>query len=138
MRAEEIARLRPGPDVQTYEDIPAFVLQDQGDWSPKTEAGERIIPVHPVLLKLGFMSFVAQKIAERQARLFADLKPRSEEGNFAPIFPDRFLNTKRNWVSARRLSSTAFATRSAPSSPTLRGMRSAILGLTQSWGMRLI
>jgi integrase len=55
MRLEEIARLRIHLDIRELHGRLAFVIQEHPDlWNPTTEAGARIVPVHPVLLKLGF------------------------------------------------------------------------------------
>ncbi|MFC7552314.1 hypothetical protein ACFQU7_08745 [Pseudoroseomonas wenyumeiae] len=47
LRLEEAARLRPA-DVVTVSGVHAFLIKGHPDgWTPKTEAGERYVPVHP-------------------------------------------------------------------------------------------
>jgi integrase len=73
MRLEEIGRLRV-EDIQTIENIPFFCLVDQGDWSPKSEAGERAVAVHPKLVELGLMSYIDKRRRAKDVRLFPALK----------------------------------------------------------------
>jgi integrase len=73
MRLEEIGRLRV-QDIQTMEDIPFFCLVDQGDWSPKSEAGERAVAIHPMLSELGFMAYVEERRRAGDVRLFPALR----------------------------------------------------------------
>ncbi len=79
LRVEEIFRLRPSKDIQILHGVPCFVIQEHpapDKWSPKTEAGERVVPVHSVLLSLGFMEHVEARRESGARRLFAaDLRP---------------------------------------------------------------
>ena len=73
MRVEEAARLRPAHDVQVHYGIPVFVLQEHPApeiWSPKSEAGARTIPIHPMLLDLELMDLLEQRRREGAYRLF--------------------------------------------------------------------
>lgn len=64
MRLGEICNLR-NKDVEFIDGIPCFHIQPhteivngkQRDWSPKTAAGTRLIPIHSKLLEAGIMSF---------------------------------------------------------------------------------
>lgn len=74
LRVEEIFRLRPALDIREVSGIMVFEIQDHAPpdrWSPKTEAGARTVPVHSVLLGLGFMDFVERRRREGAQRLFA-------------------------------------------------------------------
>ncbi len=76
MRIEEIARLRPLYDIETIDGVPCIVVQEHPHperWSPKTEAGERVIPIPTMLLEKGFMDLVGHRIREKSYRLFPDL-----------------------------------------------------------------
>lgn len=56
-RAGEVCQLRTA-DVQTVGDIPALVLTDDGEGqSIKTDAGNRTIPIHSELIRLGFLGY---------------------------------------------------------------------------------
>ena len=73
LRVEEILRLRPKNDIlfKLHEDASAdpvacFVIQEHQEphaWNPKTEAGERIVPVHSVLLAAGCWIYVIRRQA---------------------------------------------------------------------------
>ncbi|MFT8930774.1 MAG: tyrosine-type recombinase/integrase [Acetobacter syzygii] len=64
MRLGEICNLR-NKDVEVIDGIPCFHIQPyteiingkQRDWSPKTAAGTRIVPIHSKLLEAGILSF---------------------------------------------------------------------------------
>ncbi|MEJ5155399.1 DUF6538 domain-containing protein [Gluconobacter wancherniae] len=57
MRLGEICHLRT-EDLQTIDGIPCFVIQPHTDsgWSPKTDAGTRIVPVHSRLIETGLLT----------------------------------------------------------------------------------
>lgn len=57
MRLGEICTLRK-EDLQMVEGIPCFLVRPhaEGGWSPKTEAGTRVIPVHSKLIEAGIMT----------------------------------------------------------------------------------
>ncbi|MBF0862796.1 DUF6538 domain-containing protein [Gluconobacter kanchanaburiensis] len=56
MRLGEICHLRT-EDLQTIDGVPCFVIQPHTDsgWSPKTDAGTRIVPVHSRLIEAGLL-----------------------------------------------------------------------------------
>ena len=77
MRLEEICRLRPGPtqDIQVLHGVACIVIQRHPDgWDPKTEAGARIIPIHPTLVELGLLELVERRRREGAPRLFPELR----------------------------------------------------------------
>ena len=81
MRIEEICRLRSVEDIDVIDGIPCFLVQEQAEgspWSPKSDAGERCIPIHDKLLDLGIMNLVADRRTNGHYRLFPDL---IEQGN---------------------------------------------------------
>ena len=53
---------------------------DSEDKSIKTEAGNRIIPLHPQLLELGFIDYVIHIRQSKKSKLFPQLKWRSSTG----------------------------------------------------------
>ncbi|OUI97604.1 integrase [Acetobacter orientalis] len=57
MRLGEICNLRK-EDLQTIEGIPCFLIQPHAEtgWAPKTEAGTRMVPVHPKLIEAGVLA----------------------------------------------------------------------------------
>jgi integrase len=94
MRLEEICRLRPGFDIQNLEGIPCFVIQEQGDWSPKSDAGVRIVPIHNFLLELSLMDMVERRMSEGKKRLFPDLKPSGPDRKLGNTFSREFSKYK--------------------------------------------
>lgn len=64
MRLGELCNLR-NKDVEIIDGVPCFHIQSytevvdgaKRDWSPKTQAGERIVPIHSKLLEAGILSF---------------------------------------------------------------------------------
>lgn len=84
MRLEEICRLRPHHDITVRDGIYSFIIQKRDGWDPKTEAGERIVPVHSWLLSHGFRTFVQ------------DMKVRGAEH----IFPELILDSKKHKLSS--------------------------------------
>ena len=80
MRLEEICRLRPAHDVITENGVACFKIQPHPDgWDPKTEAGERKIPIHSWLVRHGFLDLVATRRAEGCERVFPELQLDGEE-----------------------------------------------------------
>src|SRR3546814_6367735 len=66
MRLEEIARLRPGRDIEKIAGIWCFRIQEHDDpepWSPKSEAGERIVPIHSRHIELGLLDLAKRRSA---------------------------------------------------------------------------
>lgn len=57
MRLGEIYTLRK-EDLRIVEGIPRFLVRPhaEGGWSPKTEAGTRVIPLHSKLIEAGIMA----------------------------------------------------------------------------------
>lgn len=89
MRLEEIAHLRP-TDVKQKDGVWGFDIVPQPDgWEPKTEAGERFVPVHSFLIALGILDLADARRREGADRLFYDLKP-DKYGKYGAGFSRRF------------------------------------------------
>ena len=83
-RLEEIGTLRPF-NVRSEQGIRFIAIErdraqvradkDQDEKSLKSSNSDRDIPVHPVLLRAGFIEFVERRKAEGAEWLFPDLKP---------------------------------------------------------------
>jgi len=64
MRTNEACQLKLR-DVVEEHGIPCFrILPDDPDQSTKNEESDRIVPIHPILIELGFLDYVAQRRAE--------------------------------------------------------------------------
>ena len=75
-RANEICQLET-TDVVSEQGVPAFRISkasQQGQVKRvKTTRGERLIPIHPRLLELGFINFVDEQRKAKRATLFPDI-----------------------------------------------------------------
>jgi integrase len=73
MRLEEICRLRPAYDIKAVDGILCFDICEHPDgWTPKSEAGTRVVPVHPVLIDLGIERLVAHNRKLGAVHLFPE------------------------------------------------------------------
>lgn len=70
MRLGEICNLRCA-DIEMMEGVACFQIRPHSEsgWSPKTQAGTRIVPIHPELIAKGILSFMKPD----QVWLFPDL-----------------------------------------------------------------
>ncbi len=65
-------------DIRLIEDIACFVITERSaskttDKRLKTASSERVVPIHPELLSLGFMEFVAGRRRAGEAKLFGEV-----------------------------------------------------------------
>ncbi len=75
-RISELAQLRPG-DVSTSGPIPLLTITDAGaEQQVKTSASVRSIPIHPELVRLGFLEYAEAMQGAREASLWPHLKLR--------------------------------------------------------------
>ncbi|WP_308719831.1 site-specific integrase [Komagataeibacter xylinus] len=90
MRLGEICNLR-NEDIQDVEGFPCFRIcaHPEDNWSPKTEAGERLVPIHSALRDWGLLTF--RKAEEKY--LFPDLKA-SQDGSRGADFSRAFSRYK--------------------------------------------
>lgn len=77
-RLGEIVQLETA-DVREIAGRWAFHVTREGDPNKrtKTKGSQRVIPVHPELIRLGFLAYHAKAAKAGQARLFPDVKPDS-------------------------------------------------------------
>lgn len=79
-------------DVQELEGVPVLLLtddmpadMDEADRKRiKTDAGKRYVPLHPELVKIGFLGFVAEAQKAKRTRLFPD-QGKDAHGYYAPF-----------------------------------------------------
>jgi integrase len=92
MRLNEICQLDV-IDIQEIEGTPCFHVRPdpsaKGGKRLKTEASERLVPVHPTLLGIGFMSYVEAQRAKGVVKLFPNLR-RSTTGYYSDPFSKWF------------------------------------------------
>lgn len=78
-RLGELCQLTPA-DVQTVEGIPAITITDEGaDRTVKTPAGMRTIPLHPELIRLGFLNYAQRMKDQRAASLWPRMSLRKDK-----------------------------------------------------------
>jgi integrase len=111
-RAAEIAQLLPS-DVRQEDGVWVFDFVETDDDTPnqkslKTQSSRRIVPVHRALLALGFLDFVKRAQAQRQNRLFPQIRPcaRGMLSTEPSKFMQRYL--KRIGVKERGLALHSF------------------------------
>ena len=98
MRAGEICQLFVG-DITEIDGIWAIVkmLDKEGRKRLKTAASHGVIPIHPILIKMGFLDFIEkQKKRPADARLFPEIMPDSyiyPSHHFSKEFGDFFKKT---------------------------------------------
>ncbi|MBA9065640.1 integrase [Methylobacterium fujisawaense] len=90
MRQGEIAQLRT-EDVRPFQGVLCLFIAADGDdvdeadrKRVKTEAGERYVPVHPMLKEVGFLQHVERMHKAGSKRLFPDIV-RGADGYFSPF-----------------------------------------------------
>lgn len=90
MRLGEISNLR-NEDIKDVDGVPCFRIcaHPEDNWSPKTEAGERLVPIHSTLLDWGLLTFRKTN----QKYLFSDLKD-SRDGDRGADFSRAFSRYK--------------------------------------------
>lgn len=101
MRLEEICRLRP-KDIEEIEGVLCFNIQVHFDkngreiWNPKTEAGERIIPIHKALksASLGLLERARNCEKSDKERIFFDLSYDARREKYGAGFSKRFSDFK--------------------------------------------
>lgn len=78
-RLGELCQLTPA-DVQTIEGIPAITITEEGDdKTVKTDAGTRAIPLHPELIRLGFLNYAQRMKDQRAASLWPRMSLRKDK-----------------------------------------------------------
>jgi len=86
MRVEEIAKLKTA-DVREIDGVWCFNV-----YATKTDAGNRVIPIHPRLIELGFLDF---RLGQHHERLWPELQQGSE-GKFSQRFCQWWVGFRRH------------------------------------------
>lgn len=100
LRVDEACQLYK-TDIKEVDGVWCFDINDDLDKNIKTPSSERRLPVHPVLIDLGFLDYVA---AVDHERLFPGLKNDPEEGEGYSHDFDKNINKyiKRNVVDDKK------------------------------------
>jgi len=89
-RIEELCQLH-ATDVAEIDGVWCFMLTDEGGRSIKTDAGKRIVPVHPELARLGFLDLVRHRQTSGAA-MFLPEGPSPVKGDWGH-YPSRWFGT---------------------------------------------
>lgn len=79
LRLDEICQMYVA-DVQQIDDVWCFSVNDDQDKKVKTLSSKRVIPIHPKLLKCGFLKYIERLRANGIPRLWMNLNWREADG----------------------------------------------------------
>jgi integrase len=77
--------------------IICFDINAQGEKTLKNEASRRVVPIHPILLELGFMDYIMEMRGRGELQLWPTLK--KKRGGFSQDFGKWFQRWNRQFVS---------------------------------------
>lgn len=89
-RLNEIGQLHTA-DVKTENNVTFFHFTDEGEGQKlkKGHKSRKRVPVHPELMRLGFLDYLEKMRRQKRGRLFPDLKPNSH-GHITGLFSKWF------------------------------------------------
>lgn len=101
MRLEEICRIRV-QDIQYFHGIPCINIcehkplnqKPETAWNPKTEAGERIVPISQKLIDSGFLDYINKAKEQKECYIFSDLKFSGKDNKRSGLFQRNFSTHK--------------------------------------------
>jgi len=96
MRLEEICQLHMA-DIIEMDTLPCISINDDGDKRIKTNAGKRIIPIHPELIKLGFMDYISELRKSNAIRVW----PRLTKGRdgYSHVYGKKYQRFNRSFIT---------------------------------------
>ncbi|CAD7718116.1 hypothetical protein LMG31884_27550 [Xanthomonas hydrangeae] len=104
-RASEVGQLLV-KDVFEEDGIPCIRISDEGEHQKvKTEVSLRTVPLHPELLKMGFLKWVDEKRRAGQTRLFPTAKATAVNGQgnwITKAFSRHLADVSKDWAPAKR------------------------------------
>ena len=104
-RVSEVGQLRV-LDILELDGIPCFNFTDEGEGqSLKTDASKRVVPIHPELIRLGFLDHVKALIEANQSQLFPKGKQDAINGRgnwITKAFGHYLKRISGNWSQAKR------------------------------------
>jgi len=93
-REEEILQLSP-EDFETTGGIHYYRLHNMPGNNIKSEAGHRVIPVHPELVRLGLIELVELRRRQGEPRLFPHLNRGKHKETFTELFTKEFTKYRK-------------------------------------------
>ncbi|MCE4551156.1 site-specific integrase [Xanthomonas hortorum] len=104
-RASEVGQLLV-KDVFEEDGIPCIRISDEGEHQKvKTEVSLRTVPLHPELIKMGFLAWVDEKRKADQIRLFPATKATAVNGQgnwITKAFSRHLAEVGKGWEPAKR------------------------------------
>lgn len=101
MRLEEICRIRV-EDIQCIHNVTCINIckhepldkKPETAWNPKTEAGERIVPISQKLIDAGFLDYIKQAKKKEEYYIFSDLTFSGKDNKRSALFQRNFSKHK--------------------------------------------
>ena len=90
-RLAEIVQLDVS-DIRTYAGVRFFDINDKEEKTLKTKSSKRQIPIHPELVKIGFLDYVKKRKEAGDKRLFPEIRKSKADGTYSSTFSKWFNN----------------------------------------------
>lgn len=97
MRLDEVCQLYTA-DIKEVAGVVCIEVNDDGDKKLKSVSSKRIVPVHPVLVSLGFLNYVESLKTKGQERLWGNLKRREADG-YSNAYGKCYQRFNRHYVT---------------------------------------
>lgn len=94
LRLEEILQLQPN-DVAVVQGIRVFCIGRRPDFRVKSPAARRLVPVHPLLIKLGLLDHVDNMRRRGERQLFPELERGGPDQRFGYAFSKDYTEYRR-------------------------------------------
>lgn len=94
MRLEETLQLRPS-DIETVDGVTVITVGRTPDIRVKTEFSRRRIPLHPVMVRLGFMDYVKTARGRGSKVLFPEVAPGGPDRRLGYYYTKAFTEYRR-------------------------------------------
>jgi integrase len=96
MRLEEICQMHMA-DIIEMDALPCININSDGDKKIKTNAGKRIIPIHPKLIELGFMDYINSLRKLKAVRVWPKLS-KGRDG-YSHIYGKKYQRFNREFIT---------------------------------------
>ena len=107
IRLSEICQLHVEDDKKV-DGVLCFDVNDEKDKKLKTKSSRRIVPVHPVLTKLGLEQYIEKIKGDGAPRLWMNLSNGRDE--YGHVFGKRFQRFNRKLLPKTRLNISFYST----------------------------
>ncbi len=96
MRLDEICQLYIS-DIVVIDEVPCISVNSDADKKLKNDASERIIPIHPMLIRRGFLGYVEELRKQKQTRLWERLVNRRD--GYSTDYGKWYQNFNRKYIT---------------------------------------